>query len=331
MYQEFNNKTILITGWSGSWWNEITKQLLENYNPKEVIIYSRWELAQVMMSRKFSKYKNIKFIIWDVRDLERLVETTKCVDYIFHLAALKHVPICENNHWECIKTNINGSKNVIEAANINKIWNVIYLSSDKACNPINLYWNSKSISEKLIIDANFENKKTKFVCIRAWNVIWTNGSIIPFFIDILKNSSKPLPITDIWMTRYFMTLSEAINLIFKATKTSIGWEIFVTKMPSCHILELAEVLSNHYNKEFNYNVIWSRPWEKIHEELISEYEAINTVEDNEFRIILPDDKKIIKKYKNYPKMKEKKYTSNDILMNKNEIKNMLSNSWFLNG
>lgn len=330
MQLDFNNKRILITGWTGSWWNELTKQLLEKYNPKEIIIYSRWELAQVMMSRKFNEYKNIKYMIWDVRDLTRITECMKNVDFVFHLAALKHVPVCEDYPEESVKTNVTGTENVVKAAKINNVKVVIDVSTDKACNPINVYGSCKSLGEKLMIQANDEHSETKFVCIRAWNVMWTNGSIIPFFKDLLKNTTRELPITDIWMTRYFMTLQEAIWLIFKATDNCFGWEIFVTKMPACRIIELAKVLSNHYNKDLDYKVVGIRPGEKLHEELVSEYEAVNTVEDENFRIILPMTKKLDEKYKNHPKMKEEKYTSNDMLMNENEIKNMLKDGWFLN-
>lgn len=330
MQLDFNNKRILITGWTGSWWNELTKQLLEKYSPKEIIIYSRWELAQVMMWRKFSDYKNIKYIIWDVRDLPRLTECMKNVDYVFHLAALKHVPVCEDYPEESVKTNVTGTENVVKAAKANRVKVVIDVSTDKACNPINVYGSCKSLWEKLMIQANDEHSETKFVCIRAWNVMGTNGSIIPFFKDLLKNTEKQLPITDIEMTRYFMTLQEAIWLIFKATDNCFGWEVFVTKMPACRIIDLAKVLSNHYNKDLNYKVIWIRPGEKLHEELVSEYEAVNTVEDENFRIILPMTKKLDEKYKNHPKMKEYKYTSNDILMNESEIHAMLKDGWFLN-
>jgi UDP-N-acetylglucosamine 4,6-dehydratase len=330
MQLDFNNKRILITGWTGSWWNELTKQLLEKYNPKEIIIYSRWELAQVMMSRKFSDYKNIKYMIWDVRDLTRITECMKNVDYVFHLAALKHVPVCEDYPEESVKTNVTWTENVVKAAKLNHVKVVIDVSTDKACNPINVYGSCKSLGEKLMIQANDEHNETKFVCIRAGNVMWTNGSIIPFFKDLLKNTTKELPITDSWMTRYFMTLQEAIWLIFKATDNCFGWEIFVTKMPACRIIDLANVLSNHYNKELNYKIVWIRPGEKLHEELVSEYEAVNTVEDENFRIILPMTKKLDEKYKNHPKMKEHKYTSNDILMNETEINAMLKDGWFLN-
>jgi len=322
MHLDFNNKRILITGGTGSWGNELTKQLLEKYNPKQIIIYSRWELAQVMMSRKFSDYKNIKYAIGDVRDLTRLMECMKNVDYVFHLAALKHVPVCEDYPEESVKTNVTGTENVVKAAKLNNV-------SDKACNPINVYGSCKSLWEKLMIQANDEHSTTKFVCIRAWNVMWTNGSIIPFFKDLLKNTDKKLPITDIWMTRYFMTLEQAIWLVFKATEQCFWWEIFVTKMPACNILDIAQVLADYYKKELDYEVIWIRPWEKLHEELVSEYESINTVESDNFRIILPMTHSLEKQYDKYPKMVEHKYTSNDELMNKIEIKQMLQDWWFL--
>jgi UDP-N-acetylglucosamine 4,6-dehydratase len=330
MQLDFNNKRILITGWTGSWWNELTKQLLEKYSPKEIIIYSRWELAQVLMWRRFSYYSNIKYMIGDVRDLPRITECMKNVDYVFHLAALKHVPVCEDYPEESVKTNVTGTENVVKAAKSNNVKVVIDVSTDKACNPINVYGSCKSLGEKLMIQANDEHSETKFVCIRAGNVMWTNGSIIPFFKDLLKNTDKQLPITDIEMTRYFMTLQEAIWLIFKATDNCFGWEVFVTKMPACKIIDLAKVLSNYYNKDLNYKVVWIRPGEKLHEELVSEYEAVNTVEDENFRIILPMTKKLDEKYKNHPKMKEYKYTSNDTLMNENEIHQMLKDGWFLN-
>jgi len=329
MHLDFNNKRILITGGTGSWGNELTKQLLEKYNPKQIIIYSRWELAQVMMSRKFSDYKNIKYAIGDVRDLTRLMECMKNVDYVFHLAALKHVPVCEDYPEESVKTNVTGTENVVKAAKLNNVSVVIDVSTDKACNPINVYGSCKSLWEKLMIQANDEHSTTKFVCIRAWNVMWTNGSIIPFFKDLLKNTDKKLPITDIWMTRYFMTLEQAIWLVFKATEQCFWWEIFVTKMPACNILDIAQVLADYYKKELDYEVIWIRPWEKLHEELVSEYESINTVESDNFRIILPMTHSLEKQYDKYPKMVEHKYTSNDELMNKIEIKQMLQDWWFL--
>ena len=206
---------------------------------------------------------------------------------------------------------------------------VIDVSTDKACNPINVYWSCKSVWERLIIQANKKPSDTRFVCVRAWNVMWTNGSIIPFFKELLKKD-KSLPITHTQMTRYFMTLWEAIELLFKACENCYGWETYVTKMPACRIMDLAEVLTSHYDKEFKFHDIWIRPWEKLHEELISEFEAPHTVEDEDFRIHLPIDWYLNKKYEEYKKMSDKKYTSNDNLMNKQEIHEMLKSGWFLN-
>lgn len=328
MNTNFNNSRILITGWSWSWWNELTKQLIEKYDPKEVIIYSRWELAQVMMKRYFWEQKNISYVIWDIRDYQRLLENLRWIDYVFHLAALKHVPVCEEHPWESVQTNIVWTENIIKACIHQNVKMLIDVSTDKACNPINVYGSSKSVWEKLVVQANKKQWVTKFVCIRAGNVMGTNGSIIPFFKDLLKEG-KTLPITDIEMTRYFMTLQEAIWLVFKATEKCYGWETFVTKMPACKIIDLAKVLSKYYNKSLDYKIIWIRPWEKLHEELISEYEAPFTVEDKNFRIYLPQDGSQDHNYVEYTKMLDSKYTSNDNLMNEEEIHNMLKSGWFL--
>lgn len=328
MKTDFNNAKILLTGGSGSWWNELTKQLLEKYSPKEIIIYSRWELAQVLMKRKLAEYKNVKFVIWDVWDYEKLYDSCRWVDYVFHLAALKHVPVCEDEPWESVQTNIVWTENVIKAAINQWIKMVIDVSTDKACNPINVYGSCKSVWERLIIQANKKPTDTRFVCIRAGNVMGTNGSIIPFFKELLKKD-KSLPITHIEMTRYFMTLWEAIWLLFKACENCYGWETYVTKMPACKIMDLAKVLSKHYNRNFKYHDIWIRPGEKIHEELISEFEAPHTVEDENFRIHLPLDGYLNTEYQNYKKMTDPKYTSNDYLMNENEIHDMLKRWWFL--
>ncbi len=325
---DFNNARILITWGSGSWWNELTQQLIGKYKPKEVIIYSRWELAQVLMQRRLWKIENISYIVWDIRDYPRLLESMRGIDYVFHLAALKHVPVCEDHPWESVQTNINGTENVVKASIAQDVKMVIDISTDKACNPINVYGTCKSVGEKLIIQANKKEGITKFVCVRAWNVMGTNGSIIPFFKELLQKW-ETLPITDIEMTRYFMTLQEAIGLVFKATQNCHGGETYVTKMPACKIIDLAQVLSKHYNRDLNYKVIGIRPGEKLHEELISEYEAPYTVEDEDFRIALPQDGYQDINYSNYKKMSDHKYTSNDVLMNHQEIHEMLEAGWFL--
>lgn len=326
----FNNQKILITGGTGSWGNEITKQLLEKYNPQEIIIYSRGELKQVEMERRFSNSK-LKFVIGDVADIDALNTVMKNVAFVFHLAALKHVPICENNPWQSIKTNIIGTQNVVNAAINNKIKLVVDCSSDKACAPINTYGLCKAVGEKLTIHANQAISETKFACIRAGNVMGTSGSVIPFFIDLIKQG-KDVTITDFKMTRYFMTISEAISLLLRAVEHCFGGEIFVTKMPACKIIDLAEVLIQELSSKSKIKEIGIRPGEKLHECLISEYEARNTIIfDDSYYVILPQQEinDLREKYKNFKKFEGEKYCSNDKLMNKAEIKKRLIEGGFI--
>jgi len=267
----FKDKVILITGGTGSWGNELTRQLLEK-NPNKIIIYSRGELGQVKMQRDFNNPK-IKFTIGDVRDKEQLIKSAIGVDYIFHLAALKHVPICEEQPDEAIKTNIIGTQNVIAAAKANNVIKVIDVSTDKAVDPFNFYGMTKAVGERLIINANLDTEKTRFVCIRGGNVLGTNGSVVPFFIDQIKRF-KTIFITDKEMTRYYMTQKEAINLLFKAAENSLGGETFVMKMPACKVIDLAEVLIDETTKEkISIKETGCRPGEKIHECLISRHKA----------------------------------------------------------
>lgn len=327
----FNNQRILITGGSGSWGNELTKQLFERYNPKEVIIYSRSELPQVEMQRRFDNNQKLKFIIGDIRSLTTLTESMRGIDYVFHLAALKHVPICENNPWQSVNTNIVGTENVIRAAINNKAKLVIDASTDKACAPINMYGVCKSVGEKLIIHANERRKETKFVCIRAGNVMGTRGSIIPFFKNLIINE-KDVPITDYGMTRYFMTLEQAIGLIFKAIEHCYGGEIFVMKMPACKITDLAEVMIEELGRQSNLYEIGMRPGEKLHEVLISEYEAKDTILfDDSYYVILPtlNVDNVREKYEHHKKFDGHSYSSNDKLMSKPEIKVILKDGGFI--
>ena len=208
----FKNKTILITGGTGSWGHELTTQLLES-NPKEIRIYSRGELSQVKMKREYNNSK-LKFIIGDVRDDEVINNACKNVNYIFHLSALKHVPICEENPDEAIKTNIIGTQNVIKSAIYNKVERVIDVSSDKACSPINLYGMTKAVGERLITHASIFTDETQFMVIRGGNAMGSNGSVIPLFINQIKQFNK-ITVTDRRMTRFFITLPEAIQLLFK--------------------------------------------------------------------------------------------------------------------
>ena len=284
----FKDKTIGVTGGTGSWGNELTKQLLEK-EPKKIIIFSRGELAQVNMQRKFNDDR-IEYIIGDVRDsnaVDRLF--SRGIDYVYHLSALKHVPVCENQPQEAIKTNIDGTVNVINAAITNKVKKVIDVSSDKACSPINLYGMTKAVGEKLIIQANTLTKYTNFICIRGGNVLGSNGSVVPLFIDQIKRFNK-VTLTDGSMTRFFLTLQEAISLLFEATERSVGGETYVMNMPSFYISDLAKVLIKHYgNVNTIIKEIGIREGEKLHEVLISENEVYRSfILNDDYYVILPE-------------------------------------------
>jgi UDP-N-acetylglucosamine 4,6-dehydratase/5-epimerase len=325
----FENKTILITGGSGSWGNELTKQLLEK-NPKKIIIFSRGELAQVTMERKFQNDK-IQFVIGDVRDCNVVDRVCQGVDYVYHLAALKHVPVCENQPQEAIKTNIDGTTNLINACVKNKVKKFIDVSTDKAVSPSNLYGMTKSVGEKLTIQANKLTEETDFVCIRGGNVLGSNGSVVPFFINQIKENNE-VTITDNTMTRYFLTLSEAISLLFQASEQSVGGETYVMNMPSFYIKDLAEVLIDYYGSPTtNVREVGIREGEKIHELLISEQESKSTYKYNDdYYVILPE----IKTGRYYSQNKDNKvsfktFASSDNLKDKDYLFELLMNGGFL--
>lgn len=327
----FTNKRILITGGTGSWANELTTQLLSKYQPEEIILFSRGELQQVYMQRRYNNPK-LKFMIGDVRDYDAIFRATKDINYVFHMAALKHVPICEEHGQEAIKTNINGTINVINASIENGVEKVIDLSSDKAVEPINLYGQTKAVGEKLIIQANNLSLKTKFVCIRGGNVMGSNGSVIPFFIEQIK-AKRPVTITDMRMTRYFLTLNEAIGLLFKASNNGIGGEIFVMNMPSCYLKNLVEILMEVYGKT-EIKEIGIRPGEKLDETLISKHESRSSfVYDENYYVILPELQinHIEKHYStlNLQKVPFDEFTSKTIIMKNQDIYNMLKKGNFI--
>lgn len=312
---------ILVTGGTGSWGNELVKQLLEQ-NPKEVRIYSRGEFAQVIMQRKFNDNR-LKFIIGDVRDLDALKSACIGVNIVIHLSALKHVPICEQYPDEAIKTNIIGTQNLIEAAILNKVDKVVDVSTDKACGANNLYGMTKAVGEKLILNAN-NKSSTKFVVIRGGNVLGSNGSVVPLFIKQLKDG-KNLTITDANMTRYFLTLPEAIKLLFTAIKSDLYNCIFVMKMPSFKIIDIAKVLIEHYipNKKVFIDFTGIRLGEKIHEVLISKAESISTYVYNKNYYVISYDKVKL------PKVDFEEYTSNTYKFNVEDIKKLLKNGGYL--
>ncbi|TCP23800.1 polysaccharide biosynthesis protein [Scopulibacillus darangshiensis] len=324
------NNIILITGGTGSWGHELVKQLLEK-DPKEIRILSRNEASQVAMQRHFDNNPKLNFIIGDIRDIYTMKKACENVDVVYHLAALKHVPICEHQTNEALKTNVIGTQNVIEAAIKNRVKKVVYISTDKAANPANFYGMTKAIGEKLIIHANLLSDYTKFVCVRGGNVVGTNGSVIHVFKNQISKGF--VGITDKRMTRFFLTLEDAIKLLFKATYESRGGEIFVMKMPTCRIIDLADVLIEASGKT-NIKILESgiRPGEKLHEILLSEYETNNTVYyDNEYFVILPtiNISGLKDYYLNFKKVDLESYSSCENLMGKKDILDMLQKGGFL--
>jgi UDP-N-acetylglucosamine 4,6-dehydratase len=325
------NKTILITGGTGSWGHELVQQLLHK-NPKEIRIFSRNEASQVAMQRQFSNDKKLKFIIGDIREKDELFKACKGADYLYHLAALKHVPICEYQPSEALKTNVLGTQHVIDAAIRCQVKKVVYISTDKAANPSNFYGLTKAIGEKLIIHANLFPSQTKFVCVRGGNVLGTNGSVIHVFKSQIKEKGE-VGITDKRMTRFFLTLEDAIQLLFKATFESRGGEIFVMKMPTCKIIDLADVLIDASGKKnVKIKELGIRPGEKLHEILLSQFETDSTVYfDQEYFVILPtiDIPELKTHYADYKKVGLQSYSSNESFMTKDEIKQMLIKGGYL--
>lgn len=325
----FNKKTIFISGATGSWGQTLTKMLLDRYDVKQIICFSRGELQQVLMQRKF-KDPRLKFVIGDVRDYDSVRFAMKEANIVFHLAALKHVPICEDHPQEAIKTNIIGTTNIVNAAIENKVDKVIDVSTDKAVEPLNLYGMTKSVGEKLIIQGNDLSNHTRLVCIRGGNVMGSNGSVIPYFIEQIK-SGGPVTITDFEMTRFFLTLEEAIELLFKASEDSIGGETFVMNMPACYIRDIAEVLIEHYGPA-EIKEIGSKPGEKLDEMLISKHEALlSYCYDNNYYVILPTNysQSMLNHYGMLPKFQHTEFSSRTKLMNKDEIKKMLIKGKFI--
>jgi len=273
----FNNKVILITGGTGSFGKKYTEIILKKYKPKKIIIYSRDEFKQYEMSQKFNN-RCMRFFIGDVRDKERLKKAMEGVDIVIHAAAIKHVPIAEYNPMECIKTNINGAENVIDAAIENEVEKVIALSTDKAAAPINLYGATKLASDKLFVAANnlVGGRKTRFSVVRYGNVIGSRGSVVPFFVNLIKKGTDFLPITHPEMTRFLITLEEGVKFVLKNFERMQGGEIFVPKIPSMKIIDLAKCLA----PELPLKTIGIRPGEKMHEVMITKNDRVIEFKDH---------------------------------------------------
>ena len=285
--KQINNSSILITGGTGSFGKAFIKTILENFSPARIIVFSRDELKQFEMREQFPETKEspIRYFIGDVRDRERLYRAFDGVDYIVHAAALKHVPVAEYNPLEAIKTNVLGAVNVIDAAIDRDVKKVIALSTDKACNPVNLYGATKLCSDKLFSAARTYSgvHRTKFAVVRYGNVLGSRGSVIPFFLKMKKTGK--IPITDEQMTRFWITLEQSVYFVLKSFDRMHGGELFIPKIPSMKITDLAHAIA----PGCEYEVVGIRPGEKLHEVLISEDDARRTLEFDDYYIILPFD------------------------------------------
>lgn len=281
---KIDNKTILITGSTGSFGKEFVKTILSNYNPKKVIVYSRDELKQYEMSLIFND-KKMRYFIGDVRDEKRLVSALNGVDVCIHAAALKQVPIAEYNPMECIKTNVDGASNVINACLQNEVSDIIALSTDKAANPINLYGATKLCSDKLFISANNikGSKKSRFSVVRYGNVAGSRGSVIPFFKQLAQNNADFIPITHKDMTRFFITLNQGVNFVLDSLERMHGGEIFIPKIPSIKITNLAKAIAPN----IPHKIVGIRPGEKLNEVMIPKDDAHLCLEFDSFYILKP--------------------------------------------
>lgn len=283
----FNNKSILITGGTGSFGQKFISMLLRRYKPKKVIVYSRDELKQFEMQQIYNQ-DAMRYFIGDVRDIERLKKAMYKVDYVVHAAALKQVPAAEYNPMECIKTNVYGAQNVIDAAIYCDVKRVIALSTDKAANPINLYGATKLCSDKLFTAANnlVGDRATRFSVVRYGNVVGSRGSVVPFFKQLVENGVKELPITDERMTRFWLKLEDGVNFVLKNFQRMQGGEIFIPKIPSMHITDLAKAIA----PDMPIKIIGIRPGEKLHEIMCPADTYYETLEFADHYVIMPATK-----------------------------------------
>lgn len=283
----FNDKAILITGGTGSFGQKCIQLLLENYQPRRIVVFSRDELKQFEMGQKFDS-ETMRYFLGDVRDLDRLKQAMRGIDYVIHAAALKQVPAAEYNPMECIKTNVNGAQNVIQAALANEVEKVIALSTDKAVNPINLYGASKLASDKLFIAANniAGGHRTIFSVVRYGNVVGSRGSVLPYFRKLLSEGAKSLPITDPRMTRFWITLEQGVKFVFKSFERMHGGEIFVPQIPSIKITDLVQALA----PKITQHVVGIRPGEKLHEVMCPKDDSRLAVKFEDHYILKPSIK-----------------------------------------
>lgn len=322
------NSSILITGGTGSFGHAFLPMTLEKYNPKKIIVFSRDEMKQWEMAKYFQNDPRIRFFIGDVRDRERLYRALSGIDYVVHAAATKIVPTAEYNPFECVKTNINGAMNVIDASIDCKIKGVIALSTDKASSPINLYGATKLASDKLFVAGNSYSGEhgTSFGVVRYGNVMGSRGSVMPFFEQIKETGS--LPITDPRMTRFMISLEEGVELVWHAFCDMVGGEIYVKKIPSMNVTDIANTIAPKAEKK----IVGIRPGEKLHEQMIGEEDAPSTYEYKDYYKILPvinewgDDPKRIKDGKKVPEGFTYNSETNDKWMTQKDLLKWLKNN-----
>lgn len=287
----FDDKSILITGGTGSFGKKFIRTVIDRYQPRRVVVFSRDELKQFEMQQEFNA-PCMRYFLGDVRDAERLRQAMRGVDYVVHAAALKQVPAAEYNPTECIKTNVSGAENVISAAIENGVEKVIALSTDKAASPINLYGATKLLSDKLFIAANniTGNHPTRFAVVRYGNVVGSRGSVVPFFRKLIAEGAKELPITDARMTRFWITLQQGVDMVVKGFERMHGGELFVPKIPSVRITDLAESLA----PGVPHKIVGIRPGEKLHEMMISRDDSLHTYEFPDHYVITPSIQFIVR-------------------------------------
>jgi len=280
----FSNKSILITGGTGSFGKQYVVTIIKRFKPKKIIIYSRDELKQFEMQQKFNA-PEMRYFIGDVRDVERLSQAMRGTDYVIHAAALKQVPAAEYNPMECVKTNIYGAQNVIKAAIENEVEKVIALSTDKAANPINLYGATKLVSDKLFVAANniTGGHRTRFSVVRYGNVVGSRGSVVPFFKKLIAEGAKEIPVTDPRMSRFWISLQDGVNFVLRNFERMQGGEVFVPKIPSMRITDLAEAIA----PGMPIKVIGIRPGEKLHEIMVPADDSHLTLEFENHYVIKP--------------------------------------------
>lgn len=322
----FRNKKVLVTGGTGSIGQQVVMQLLR-YQPKMIVIFNKDDSKQYLMKQKLKDHSNLIYCLGDIRDYSSIEYAARGVDIVIHTAALKQVPICEDNPIEAVKTNILGSENVIKASILNGVKKIVNISTDKAVNPFNAMGATKLVAEKLFHSANYHhtNQQTKACSIRFGNVIDSRGSVFPLFMEQAR-IGEPLTVTNTQMNRFFIPIDEAVDRVIKAAYYSNGGETFILKMNALRIVDLAEAVSDYfreYEKVVDMKITGTRPGEKIFEELLLSSEGDNTYEDKELFVILPHDAK--KSYHHFQPTKISSYRSDTVAhISKNEIKLLLN-------